>query len=157
MKDLTEITIDSLKERGVDLKDLVDLVIYLQGPYIEGLIRAKCEESILRVLSKREVCHAILTGIALDKVVEENKLDEPINSIIARDDKLYGIDEILPLSIVNLYGSIGLTNFGYLDRVKPGIIARLDSHSQGCNTFLDDIVAAIAASAASRLAHEKRD
>ena len=35
---------------------------------------------------------------------------------------VYGIDEILALSIVNIHGSIALTNFGYADKLKPGII-----------------------------------
>ncbi|MFW6272649.1 MAG: phosphatidylglycerophosphatase A, partial [bacterium] len=73
---------------------------------------------------------------------------------------LYGIDEILVLSIVNVYGSIGFTNFGYVDKLKPGIIGTLDEAgkaSNKCNTFLDDIVGAIAAAAASSIAHNFED
>ena len=71
-----------------------------------------------------------------------------------RDEGLYGIDEILCLSIVNVYGSIGLTNFGYVDKIKPGIIGKLnDEKSNCCNTFIDDVVGALAAAAASRIAH----
>ena len=69
---------------------------------------------------------------------------------------MYGIDEIIPLSIVNVYGTIGLTNYGYLDKEKIGILKDLDNgKNHKCNTFLDDIVAAIAAAAASRIAHQK--
>lgn len=72
------------------------------------------------------------------------------------DESLYGIDEILAFSIVNLYGSIGFTNYGYLDKVKPGIIKKLDSKEGGhCNTFLDDLVGAVAAAAAGKLAHNE--
>jgi phosphatidylglycerophosphatase A len=41
--------------------------------------------------------------------------------------------------------------------MKPGIIGRLNNadHTVQCNTFLDDIVGAIAAAAASKLAHDK--
>ena len=61
------------------------------------------------------------------------------------------------LSIVNLYGSIGFTNYGYLGTVKPGIIKKLDSEEGGhCNTFLDDLVGAVAA-AAGKLAHNEPD
>ena len=64
------------------------------------------------------------------------------------------IDEIIPLSIVNIYGTIGLTNYGYLDKEKVGIIKELDNkEGKRVNTFLDDLVAAIAAAAASRIAH----
>ena len=83
-------------------------------------------------------------------------LDEPLQSIVEKDEGLYGIDEILPLGITNLYGSIGLTNFGYLDKEKIGIIKELDERKKTgreVTTFADDIVAAIAAAAASRVAH----
>ena len=40
-------------------------------------------------------------------------------------------------------------------KVKPGILKELNSHEgPRVHTFLDDIVGAIAASAASRLAHQ---
>ena len=79
---------------------------------------------------------------------------QPLQDIIAEDEGLYGIDEIMALSIVNVYGSIGFTNFGYIDKVKPGILKKLNDHNSGeIHTFLDDIIGAIAASAASRLAH----
>lgn len=57
--------------------------------------------------------------------------------------------------ICNLYGSIALTNYGYIDKEKPLIIGKLNEKGPQCNTFLDDIVGAIAASAASRLAHNR--
>ncbi len=63
------------------------------------------------------------------------------------------MDEVLAYGICNLYGSIALTNFGYVDKVKPGIIGRLNDDPDYCHTFLDDIVGAIVASAASKLAH----
>ena len=52
-----------------------------------------------------------------------------------------------------------MTTFGHLDKNKLGIIRYLDTKKEGSgvNTFLDDLVAAIAASAASRLAHRLRD
>lgn len=61
----------------------------------------------------------------------------------------------MALSIVDIYGSIGFTNYGYIDRVKPGILAKLNAHEPGIiHTFLDDLVGAIAAAAAARLAHD---
>ena len=109
-------------------------------------------------MKKREVQNAIITGIELDKLAEQELLSEPLLTILMKDEGLYGIDEILALSIVNLYGSIGFTNYGYLDKIKPGVIAKLnEKDGKQCHTFLDDIVAAIAAAAASRLAHNDPD
>lgn len=129
----------------------------IQKPYYPDLTLDECVNGVEMVLRKREVQHAILTGLALDVLAEEKRLPEPLQSIIATDDFLYGVDEILALSITNVYGSIGLTNFGYLDKTKPLIIGQLNMAKNGrCHTFLDDLVAAIAAAAASRIAHSKR-
>jgi phosphatidylglycerophosphatase A len=154
MEDLKKITIEMLERRGVKLEDIGEIVLYLQGRYYPSLTLEKCLESIDAVLSKREIIHAILTGIALDELAEMRMLPEPLQTIVETDEGLYGIDEIIPLSIVNVYGTIGLTNYGFLDKEKIGIIKELDSKKGvECNTFLDDLVAAIAAAAASRIAH----
>lgn len=145
-----------LKERGVEIKDIAELVLFLQRKYHPDLQIEECIKNVDRVITKREVQNAILTGIQLDRLAEKGQLEEPLQSIIQYDESLYGVDEILALSIVNVYGSIGLTNYGYIDKVKPGILSMLNDHSNGsCHTFLDDIVGAIAAAASSRLAHGK--
>ena len=157
MEELTELTKKALSERGVELSDIAEIVYELQKPYIPDLSIEFCMYSLNKVLEKREVINAVLTGIEIDKLEEKDLIADPILSIIKSDEGLYGIDEILPLSIVNLYGSIGLTNFGYLDKRKIGIIDKLDKEKNGkVNTFLDDIVAAIAAAAASRIAHSSK-
>ncbi|WP_099203548.1 phosphatidylglycerophosphatase A family protein [Miniphocaeibacter massiliensis] len=155
MEELVKATREALHKRGVHIGDIADIVYTLQKQYFDNLTIETCREHILAVLNKREVCHAILTGIALDELAEKDLIEEPLRSIIKNDEGLYGIDEILPLSIVNIYGSIGFTNFGYLDKEKIGIINDLDrgKTDNEVNTFLDDLVAAIAAAAASRLAH----
>lgn len=143
-----------LKERGVTVQDIADLVFYLQEKYHENLKIEDCLANVERVLSKREVQNAIITGIQLDVLAEKGMLEEPLQEIIKTDESLYGVDEILALSIVNVYGSIGFTNYGYIDKQKPGILAHLNDKSTGeVHTFLDDIVGAIAAAASSRLAH----
>lgn len=145
-----------LKERGVEIEDIAELVMYLQKKYVTDLDIETCIKNIDSVLSKREVHNAILTGIQLDILAEKKQLLHPLQEIVAEDEGLYGIDEILALSIVNVYGSIGFTNYGYIDKVKPGILAKLNEHDGAkINTFLDDIVGAIAASAASRIAHSQ--
>lgn len=153
---MKEFCINLLKQRGVTIADITELVYYLQQKYIPDLSMAVCDEAVGRVLSKREVQNAILTGIELDVLAEKGLLSEPLQTLIKGDNPLYGIDEILVLSITNIYGSIGLTNFGYIDKIKPGIIGRIDKEGKDdghCHTFLDDIVGAIAAAAASSVAH----
>lgn len=145
-----------LIQRGVTLTDIAELVYFLQKDYVENLSLDHCVENVEAVLLKREVQNAIITGIQLDILAEEKKLLSPLQEILTGDEGLYGIDEIMALSIVNVYGSIGFTNYGYIDKVKPGILEKLNNHeSDSVHTFLDDIVGAIAAAAASRIAHSQ--
>lgn len=147
-----------LLDRGVTIKDIAELVYFLQEKYVQDLTLDMCLENVEAVLNKREVQNAILTGIQLDIAAENHQVLEPLQEILETDEGLYGIDEILALSIVNIYGSIGFTNYGYIDKVKPGILEKLNSHDGNqVHTFLDDIVGAIAAAAASRLAHSEPD
>lgn len=142
-----------LKERGVKIDDIAELVYYLQSKYHNDLTMDTCRFNVNRVLTKREVQNAVITGIELDMLAEKKLLSEPLETIQI-DEGLYGIDEVIALSIVNVYGSIGLTNFGYIDKQKPGILEKLNDKSSGeIHTFLDDIVGAVAAAASSRLAH----
>lgn len=147
--------VELLNQRGVELNDIVDCVIFLQKDYIKDIESLDILHYVNSVLHKREVQHALLTAINIDIQVEKKQFgSKAIEEIIATDMGLYGIDEVLAYGICNLYGSIALTNYGYIDKVKPGIIGVLnEDHEKQCNTFLDDIVGAIAASAASKLAH----
>lgn len=147
-------TLDALNKREVDLLELAKILYTLQSPYHGDLTVEECFEHIQKVLHKREVQYAILTGIALDELAEHKKLPQPLQKAIDTDEGLFGIDEILALSIVQCYGTIAFTNFGYLDKEKPGIIGEYNDKDNGeVHTFLDDLLSAIVAAAASRLAH----
>ncbi len=151
---MKNLIIQLLKDRGVALGDIASLVYELQCNY-GPLTLEECNESIDRVLSKREVQNAIITGVVLDIYAEKKLLPQPLQDILERDESLYGIDEILALSITNVYGSIGLTNFGYLDKEKVGVLKNLCNSEGKVHTFLDDLVAGIAAAASARIAHAK--
>ncbi|NIK76007.1 phosphatidylglycerophosphatase A [Paenibacillus castaneae] len=154
---VAEATDEWLIKRGITKMAIAELTHFLQKDYFPGLTPEDCIVHVDAVLSKREVQNAVLTGIQLDILAEEGKLMPPLQDMIKHDESLYGCDEILALSIVNVYGSIGFTNFGYIDKLKPGILVRLNDKNSGeVHTFLDDIVGAIAASAASRIAHRKQ-
>lgn len=148
-------TTDLLEQRGVSLEAIANLVMFLQKDYLPDLTLPLARESVTTVLHKREVQNALITGIQLDISAEHHALLEPLQTIVAQDEGLYGVDEAMALSIVNVYGSIGLTNYGYIDRVKPGILSILNAHDpEHIHTFLDDLVGAVAAAAAARLAHD---
>lgn len=143
-----------LLKRGVSIDDITEIVYSLQRPYNPDLNLAECEESVRAVLAKREVQYVLFTGIALDELAERRLLPEPLQSIMETDESLYGVDETLALGITNVYGMIGLTSFGYLDKVKPGIIRQLNLKGEKIHVFLDDLVAGLAAAASARIAHQ---
>jgi phosphatidylglycerophosphatase A len=156
-KEVAKATEEWLTRRGVSKEQIGQLVMLLQKEYFPELTLDECVANVDAVLSKREVQNAVLTGIQLDILAEEGKLLPPLQDMIKYDEGLYGCDEVLALSIVNVYGSIGFTNFGYIDKFKPGVLKKLnDKNSGNIHTFLDDIVGAIAASASSRIAHRKQ-
>lgn len=150
---MTKLVVDMLEARGVKLSDISSLVYQLQLPYFPDITLAECEENVTHVLEKREVMHAMITGIALDILAEQKQLPQPLQTIMENDEPLYGVDEILALAVTNVYGTIGLTNFGYLDKTKMGVIGVLNDHQTHIHVFLDDLVASVAASACARLAH----
>ncbi len=157
MEDYRTKCIELLESRGVTIDDIADCARFLQADYHVDLKKEELLESVMSVLSKREVQHAIMTGIELDIAAEKDLLtNKELQSLLRKDEGLYGVDEVLAYGICNLYGSIALTNFGFIDKKKYGIIAKLNSEGKDSgvvNTFIDDIVGAIAAAAASRFAH----
>lgn len=142
-----------LEERGIKLDSVARLVFELQLPYNPSLTLEECHVSVEHVLKKREVQYAVITGITLDQMAEEGSLKEPLGSIVRENHRLFAVDEILGLCIVNLYGTIGLSNFGYLGEVKPGCLSQIDKRQDRVSTFLDDLVSAIVAAACARIAH----
>ncbi|MFV9510071.1 phosphatidylglycerophosphatase A [Tepidibacillus sp. LV47] len=157
-KEVKSAALQWLQERGVTIEDIAKIVYEMQAPYNSELTLDLCVESVYKVLEKREVQHALLVGIELDRLAEKHLLQEPLQSLIESDEGLFGIDETLALGSVFGYGSIAVTTFGHLDKQKMGIIKKLDTKTgKGIHTFLDDLVAGIAASASGRLAHRLRD
>lgn len=157
-REVEQATKDALKRRGVTLEEIAEIVFEMQFPYNKGLTIEHCIESVKSVLKKREMQHAILVGIELDELAEKKMLSAPLQQIVEADEGLFGVDETIALGAVFTYGSIAVTTFGHLDKNKIGLISKLDTKIGGAvHTFLDDLVASIASSAASRLAHRTRD
>ncbi|VDG97285.1 alpha-ribazole phosphatase CobZ [Lysinibacillus sphaericus] len=151
-------TKEALQRRGVELIDIAKIVYEMQAPYNEELQLEQCVDSVVNVLKKRELQHAILVGIELDELCEQGKLSKPLQDIVESDEGLFGVDETIALGAVFTYGSIAVTTFGHLDKNKVGIINDLDTKKGNkVHTFLDDLVASVASCAAARIAHRSRD
>jgi len=155
-RDYYEDVVTMLNDRGVQLTDIAELVVFGQRNIID-LTMDIALDSVQHVLHKTEAQDAIMTGLAIDDLAEANLLPQPLQTRIDQDHGTYGVDEQIVMSILGVYGTISWTNFGYLDRLKPGIVGKLndEQHNGGrVNTFIDDIVSAIAAAAQARIAHD---
>lgn len=152
--------IQMLLDRGITIEDIAEVTLEIQKDYYEHLTLEECVRNVHKVLEKTEVQNVVFTGIALDIMCEKGLLPDPLSEMVSNDAGLFGVDEILALGIVNVYGSIGLTNFGYVDKAKIGIIKEIDEigkKEDKCMTFMDDIVGALAAASASRIAHNMKN
>lgn len=117
-EEVTKATLSKLTERGVTIEDIAEIVFEMQEPYHPNLTKEECVHSVEMVLKKRELQHAILVGIELDQLAEKGMLSEPLQSIVASDEGLFGVDETIALGSSLGYGSIAVTTFGHLDKNK---------------------------------------
>jgi phosphatidylglycerophosphatase A len=150
--EMRTLNIAALNERGVTIQDIAFLSYNAQSKYLDDLTYKEMEDSVMEILGKRDQFHAIMLAVNIDFLAENNMLMEPLQSIIRDDLGLFGLDEAIAISIAGNYGTIGVTNFGALDVHKPGKISILQNKEDECHCFLDDVVGAIAAVAAIRVA-----
>ncbi len=148
-----EFVTTTLKQKGVDLRELAKDAYDLQKEFIPALTVDECYAALVDVLHKRELLNNAMVALELDRLAEAGEIREPLLSIIRNDAGVFGVDEALALQISNIYGTIGATNFGYLDRVKSGIIKQYDTDEQHVNTFIDDLLGAIVAAVCGKIAH----
>lgn len=149
-----DFVIDGLKKRGVDLHQLSGIAYDLQHNFVPTITQEECYQELLNVLHKRELLNNAMVALELDRLAEEGQIKEPLLTIIRNDSGVFGVDEALALQTANIYGTIGVTNFGYLDRVKYGIIKQYDEDNDQVNTFIDDLLGAIVATLCGKLAHK---
>ncbi len=71
---LQERALQLLQERGVTIDDIAELVHFLQKKYHPNLEMSECRYNVERVLSKREVQNALITGIELDVLAEKRNV-----------------------------------------------------------------------------------
>lgn len=72
MNEMVQITKQMLNDRGVKIEDIAHIVLKLQEKYHPNLPLSVCIENVEKVLNKREIVHAVLTGLALDQLAEKS-------------------------------------------------------------------------------------
>ena len=146
---------DQLAAKNITYKEIAAITQDMQRDYLPDVPLSEFETETEDVLHKREVMNNVMVALELDRLATENQLKEPLESIIRNDAGVFGVDEGLALNIANIYGTIGVTNYGSVDKVKEGVIKRLEEEkTDQVNTFIDDIIGAIAAAVAAKMAHK---
>lgn len=153
--EMKRLNIEKLESRGVTVKQIAEIAYNQQLRYNKNIDINECILSVEKILSLRDTFHLLQLGAEIDRLAEVGLFEGPIQDIIFNDLGVFGVDEIFGLDIARLYGAIGQTNFGDIDVNKPGIVKQLNEEGKpgkpSCHTFLDDIVGAIAAAAATRV------
>ena len=153
--EMKRLNIEKLESRGVTVSEIAEIAYNQQLRYNKNIDINECILSVEKILSLRDTFHLLQLGAEIDRLAEEGMFSGPIQDIIFNDLGVFGVDEIFGLDIARLYGAIGQTNFGDIDVNKPGIVKKLNEDGKpgkpSCHTFLDDIVGAIAAAAATRV------
>ena len=149
-----EFVVNRLADRGVQLEDLADIVYTTQHKFEPRLTKEEALTELIHTLHKRDLLNNAMVMLELDRLTEAGQLASPLSDIIANDAGVFGVDETLALQIANIYGTIGATNFGYLDREKSGIIRSFDQGNPHVTIFIDDLLAAIVAAVCGKIAHK---
>ena len=143
---------------GITVAKMAEIVYRDQKPYIDTLTEREASWAVSRVLKKTEFQDGLLVAIHLDKVAQMFNLmreHDPLMNRLIDDHPNFGADEHLAMSLAGLYGSIATTNYGYIDKTKPGIVGELNDMGKSgkyVTTMMDDMIGAIIASAEAKLA-----
>lgn len=153
---LYEFNMQQFQKRGIKKDDIIDIAIWLQAKFNPTVDRQNYVKALEQILHKIAVMNSLAVGFVLDDLATDKKLPEPLQTIIGEDRAYFDVDEHLAISISSLYGAIGTTNFGYLDRNKYGKVKELDQDSTRVNTFADDLVGALATATGAKVAFDNR-
>lgn len=146
---LQQAAIDKMITRGVTLQDVFEgTQSFLIGKYHDEVDGEALTKSINRVLHKDEVADIILTAIFLDEQAVLMPESEPLKARLKRDANGHNVDEILAIGITQQFSAAATVHYGLLDDEKPGLIGEINDRTDTVNVYLDDILAALIASAA---------
>ena len=152
-----ENTVEKLNRHHITLHEIAIIGYDSEQSYLPGLTIEQVEEAVISILHKRVVQHQIWVALELDRLAEAHLLESPLQDLVENDDTLFGVDETLGTAIAMSFDTIGVTNYGYIDKIKVGLVGELDRKgktTEAVTTFADDIVGALAAAAASKVAHK---
>lgn len=152
-RELYDWVLNELHKRNINNETIGEIAYNMQHQYLPHLTVEDFGAQLDEVLKKREVLNILAIGFALDNLANAGLLPEPLQTIVKEDAGVYGVDETISLALSQLYGSIAVTNYGYEDKKKLGIAAKLDNSNGQVNTFADDLALALASAVIGRCGH----
>ncbi|MGF7060243.1 phosphatidylglycerophosphatase A [Brassicibacter mesophilus] len=136
--------VELLESREITIQQIEKIVSILKKNNNENY---SYHDSIMNVLSIKEVQDFAAIGLVLDIYAESNLFPEPIQNMLSEDDTLFCLDKSLALAVMNVFGSEAIINFSYLQKEKTAEIKEIIGNKSSIK-FLDDVLCAIASAAA---------
>jgi iron complex transport system ATP-binding protein len=140
--------LDRLTERGIGFDDLVKTAMEL---FIASRSISKARASNLlqkglrNALSDANVASLLLAALLLDAECGKGTVPDSMVETFRTDSVSLVADETIGIAIANyIAGTLGVHNFLYYDRIKPGIMKRLPP-------FTDDAVGGLVAGVMSKI------
>ena len=118
-EEMLQLNIETLRSRGVEVEAIAQIAHKQQSKYTKDIPMSVAIDSVMKILSYRDIFHYIQLGAEIDRLAEEHQFKGPIQDILFYDLGLFGIDEAIAISIAGNYGTIGVTNFFNL---TPGFV-----------------------------------
>lgn len=143
--------LNRLKERGIELDDLVETGMELftdSHSLSKKKVAQVLRRSLGRALSDINVASLIIAAIRLDEEGEGGRIPSLSKEAFLKDPIALVTDETIGTAIANyIAGTLGVHNFLYYDRVKPGIMKKLEP-------FMDDAIGGLVSGVMSRILYE---
>ncbi len=140
-----------LKERGIELDDLVETGMELftnSRSLSKKKVARALRRSLGRALSDVNVASLIIAAMRLDEEGKGGRIPSLNKEAFLKDPISLVTDETIGTAIANyIAGTLGVHNFLYYDRVKPGIMKKLEP-------FMDDAVGGLVSGVMSRILYE---
>ena len=156
-RNFTEVA-NMLQARGLSIDQLTEALVE-NWKTSDGELKTKtAEKSIIRALRDPILQTSILLGLEMDQKAEKGELSDVVRQIVAKDDPLCNIDELLAKAALEQKGRDAIDRFHELDILKRNSLLRnLDSKSGNrVNMFADDLVAAVLVMAEMDLIKRKK-
>lgn len=139
-----------LNKLGIELDTLSRAIYKEQKKYNNDLVLEDCCNAVEHIISKKEIADKIFICFLLNDLMKSKD-----SYIVMPNDYFFATSKMLGISISEMYGAIGYSNFGYFREYYLEFFDELDSNPK-CSIFIIDAICGIVAAASGKIAHQYR-